>query len=119
MRPNLGHSITDGLVGVQDMMMLAGIPLHKGGELGAHGLEKTNNNTDGSALHLGAELLDGVLVGNTVVAVKLHLLPDEQENDGEHEDGGPVLQLLTGVDRRVQSRKLLKNLLHQVAPHLG
>ena len=56
MLSNLGQRITDRLVTAQQPGVLAGIPLHKAGQLLADSLEKTNNNTHGRALHVCAEL---------------------------------------------------------------
>ncbi|POY43551.1 hypothetical protein C3007_09875, partial [Avibacterium gallinarum] len=41
------------------------------------------------------------------------------KDGSQHEDGRPVLHLLTAVDTRVQSRELLQDILLQLAPHIG
>ncbi|KAI6775325.1 hypothetical protein HG530_002083 [Fusarium avenaceum] len=113
------HSLANRGVVVKKVTVLAGIPVGEGGELLGDGVEETHNNTNRCCLHVGTELVDSDRVGDTVVAVELHLLPDGQEDGGNHEDGRPVLHLLTTVDTRVQSRELLEDILLKLTPHIG
>lgn len=118
-RPHFSHGVANGFVIVESRGVLAGVPLHEAGELLADGLEETDNNTNGSALHVVAELLDLLLIRLAVMAVELHQLPDGKQDRGNHEDGRPVAKLVTLVDRRVEARQLLKNILLKLTPHLG
>jgi hypothetical protein len=118
-RANLGHGIADSRVRVEQVVVFPRIPLSEGGELLGDGREETNNDTNRCALHLAAELVDGTKVRDTVVAVELNQLPDCEEDSSEHEDGRPVLQLVATVDRLVEGRQLLKDILLQLTPHVG
>nr|POE47236.1 hypothetical protein CFP56_00568 [Quercus suber] len=116
---DLGQGVTDGGVGVEKVVVFARVPLLEAGQLGGDGLEEADDDADGRRLHVLAELVDGLLVRDAVVAVELHLLPDGEQDGGEHEDGGPVLELVARVDRAVQRRQLLEDVLLQLAPHVG
>ena len=82
--------------------MSSGLPLSESRQLLGDGMEETDDDTDGSGLHIVAELVDGSGVWNTVTRIELHLFPDSQENGGEHEDRGPVLEPITTVHAGVQ-----------------
>ena len=116
---DLGQRIADSWVRAKNVVVLGSVPLLEARKLGGDGLEEANDDTDRSGLHVITELVDSLLVRNAVVAVELHLLPDGQENGGQHEDGWPVLELVARVDRAVQRRELLQNVLLQLTPHVG
>lgn len=111
MSTDFGHCVANGGVGSQQVVVLPGVPLGEAGELLADGAEEADDDTDRSALHVIAELPDGLLVGYAVVAIELHELPDGKKNGSKHEDGWPVLQLVTRVDGRVEGRELLEDVL--------
>ena len=115
---DLSQSVTDSRVGAEELVVLSSVPLLKTRQLGGDGLEEANDDTDRRGLHVIAELVDGLLIRDTVVAVELHLLPDGEKNGSQHEDRGPVLELVTGVDRAVQGRQLLEDVLLQLTPHV-
>ncbi len=119
MLAHFSHGLADSGVVVEQLAVSPSVPLGEGGELLRNGVEEPDNDADGHRLHVATELLDSDRVGNAVVAVELNLLPDGEEDGGEHEDGGPVLQALTAVDARVERRKLLQDVLLQLAPHVG
>jgi len=73
---DFGQSIADGRIRVQELVMTASVPIHEVGQLLADGLEQANNDTDRSALHVVAELVDSRLIRCTVVCIELHLLPN-------------------------------------------
>src|SRR5688572_29633361 len=82
-------------------------------------MEKADDNTDRGCLHVIAELIDSGLVGDTVVAIKLNLLPNGEQDGSEHEDSWPVLHLLSAIDAGVERRELLQDVLLKFAPHVG
>lgn len=53
------------------------------------------------------------------MGVELHFFPDRQQNAGQDEDGGPVLEPVTTVNTRVETRELLQDILLQFTPHVG
>ena len=57
--PDFSHGFADVGVGVEDVMMLLGIPVGEGRELLGNRLEKANDDTHRSALHVVAELFNG------------------------------------------------------------
>jgi len=89
--PHFGQRVADSCVGAEQLVVLAGIPLLQARQLGRDSLEQTNDDANGSLLHVIAELVDSLLVHHTVVAVELHLLPDGKKDGGQHEDLWPVL----------------------------
>lgn len=119
MLSHFSHSLADGDVVVKKVAVLAGVPVGEGRELLGDGVEETNNDSNRGCLHVGAELVHSDGVGDTVVAVELHLLPHGEQDGGNHEDGRPVLHLLTAVDTRVQGRELLEDVLLELTPHVG
>lgn len=98
MRANLGHGIADSLVVGKDMGVLASVPFKEAWQFGGNGTEKANNDTERNAFHLVTKLRNGTLVGYAVVLVKLHHLPDGENESGQHKDGWPVLELVAAVD---------------------
>lgn len=56
--PDFGHGVADVGVGVEDVMVLLGVPVGESGELLGDRLEEANNDTHWSALHVMAELLN-------------------------------------------------------------
>lgn len=118
---DLGHSLADIRVGGKQLVVLAGLPIGESGQFLGNSLEKPDDDTNGSRLHVVAELVDGrdilksILVKfypqkytgtyrNTVMAVKLHFLPNSKEDCSEDVDGRPVLKPITAVHARVKSR---------------
>ena len=99
---HFGHGVADGDVVVQQLPVAASIPLGEGRKLLGDGVEETDDDADRCCLHVVAELVDGGLVRNAVVAVELHLFPDSKQDGGEHEDCGPVLESVTAVHARVE-----------------
>jgi len=97
MIPHFSHGITNSDVVVEELTMSSCLPLSECWKLLGDGVEKTNNHTDRSGLHIVTELVDDSRIGNTVVAVELHLLPDGKKNRSEHEDRRPVLEPVTAV----------------------
>ena len=51
-RADLGHGVTDGWIGVEELVVLAGIPLGKRRQLLRDGREETDDDADGSGLHV-------------------------------------------------------------------
>lgn len=117
---DLGHGLADIRVGGKQLVVLASLPVSESGQLLGNSLEKADDDTDRGRLHVVAELVDSrdVLrstlvisiakntVGtywNTVVAVKLHLLPNSEENCSQNEDSRPVLEPITTVHTGVKS----------------
>jgi len=88
---DLGQRVADGWVRAKNVVVLGSVPLLKAGQLGGDSLEEADDDTDWSGLHVIAELVDSLLIRNTVVAVELHLLPDGKKDGGQHEDLWPVL----------------------------
>lgn len=99
MSADLGHGITDSWIGLKELVMLTSVPVKESRKLLGDGRKEANNDANRGALHLASELVDGCLVGDAVIAVELNELPDSEENGGKHEDGGPVLQLVSAIDR--------------------
>jgi hypothetical protein len=58
MLPDFGHGVAHIRVGVEEMMVLVGLPVGESGEFLRDGLEETYNDTDRRGLHVIAELLD-------------------------------------------------------------
>lgn len=56
---NFSHGIANVGVGVENLMVLLGVPVGEGWKFLGNGLEKTNNDTNWSALHVVAELVNG------------------------------------------------------------
>jgi hypothetical protein len=54
---DLGHRITHGRVGVQEVMMFVGVPFAEGRKLLRNSLEESNNDTNRSRLHVSAEFI--------------------------------------------------------------
>lgn len=59
MLTNFRHRLTNVRVRVEEMMMLAGVPLGERRQLLRDGLEKAHDDPDRSRLHVIAELLHG------------------------------------------------------------
>lgn len=117
---DLGHGLADIRVGGKQLVVLAGLPIGESGQFLGNSLKKSDDNTDRSRLHVVAELVNGrdILksrlvmlivkntVGsyrNTVMAVKLHFLPNSEKNSSQDENGGPVLEPVTTVHTGVKS----------------
>lgn len=66
--------------------MSSGLPFCEARELLRYCMEETHNNTYRYGLHICAEFVDSYFVEHTVVAVKLHLLPNYKKDRGEYED---------------------------------
>ena len=98
---HFSHGLTDGDVVVEKLTVSSGLPFSEGRKLLGDGVEETDNDTNWGGLHVVAELVYGGLVGDTVMAVELHLFPDGEENGGDHEDRRPILQSVSAVDARV------------------
>lgn len=116
---DLSHGLTNGRVVVEQLAVASGIPLSESGQLLRNSVEQADDDADRNGLHVGAELVDRDGIRHTVVAIELHLLPDGQENGRQHEDGGPVLETISAVHARVQSREFLEDILLQLTPHIG
>lgn len=101
MFPHFRHRLTDGNVVVEKLAMPPCFPLSEGRKLLRDGVEETDNDTNWSCFHVIAELVNGRSIRDTVMAVKLHLFPDGEEDRGDHENRGPVLQSVTTVDARI------------------
>src|SRR5689334_20863872 len=80
MLPHLGHGLAHSRVVVEQLAMPPSIPLGKSRQLLRDGVEQPHNDTNRHRLHIIAELLDGDGVGHAVVAVKLDLLPDGEQD---------------------------------------
>jgi len=119
MFPHFGHSLTDGDIVVEELTVSSRLPFREGRELLGDGVEETNNDTDGGCLHVVAELVDSSSVGDSVVAIELHLFPDGEKDGGDHEYGGPVLEPIAAIHARVQRRQFFKDLLLKLPPHIG
>lgn len=119
MFPHFSHGLADGNVIVQELTVSSSLPLGESRQLLGDGVEEADDNTNGSRLHVIAELVHGRSVRDAVVAVELHLLPDSEEDGGDHKDRRPVLQTVATVDARVERRQLLEDLSLEFAPHVG
>jgi len=95
------HGITDGDIIVEELAMTSCVPFGEGRKLLGDGVEEANDHTHGSGFHVVAELVHCSLIGDTVVAVELHLFPDGKEDGCKHEDCRPVLETITAVDAGV------------------
>lgn len=137
MMSDLGHGLADIRVGGKQLVVLAGLPISESGQFLGDSLEESDDDTDRSRFHVVAELVNSRdilrsrrlvisfvknMAGtywNTVMAVKLHFLPNSKENCSQNEDSRPVLKPITTVHTGVKSRELLKNVLLQLTPHVG
>lgn len=119
MFPHFSHGLTDGDVVVEKLAVSSSLPFGEGGKLLRDSMEETDDDADRSCLHVVAELGDSSGVGYTVMAIKLHLFPDSEEDGGDHEDRRPVLQTITAVHTGVERRQLLEDFLLQLSPHIG
>lgn len=117
--PDFGHGLAHCNVVVEQLTVARAVPVGKGRQLLGDGVEQSGDDANRGRLHVAAELLDCDGVRDSVVAVKLHLFPDGEQDTGEHEDGRPVLEAVATVDTGVQSRELLQNVLLKLTPHLG
>jgi len=113
------HGITDSDIVVEELTMSSCIPFSERGKLLGDGVEETNDDTDWGSFHVVAELVNSSRIGNTVVAIELHLFPDSKEDGGKHEDRGPVFEPVTTVHAGVKRRQFFEDLLLQLAPHIG
>lgn len=96
------HGITDRHVVVEELSMAPGIPFGERGELLRDSVEEANDDSNWCGFHVIAELVDRGLVGHAVMAIELHLFPDSQQDGGEHEDRGPVLESVAAVHAGVE-----------------
>lgn len=122
MMADLCHRLADVRVGGKQMMVLAGLPIGESRQFLRDSLEKTDNDPDRSRFHVVAEFvysrdilmrhklvkhsLSTIIVktyGNTVMAVKLHFLPNSKQNRSQDKDSRPVLKPITTVHTGVKS----------------
>jgi len=102
MSPHFSHGFTDSDIVIKKLAMSSSVPFGERGKLLRNGVEEADDDSYRCGLHVIAELVDGSWIGYTVMAIKLHLLPNSEKDGGKHEDRGPVLKSIAAVDTGVK-----------------